>query len=1241
MYRPAHPNGQQRRSHNGTFHPQGTISPSLLQARPANTGLHKQQPSVTSIPVQDTAIDSVPFPDLPSEGYELPFHDSGAHVARAGLMSTIVDTGAFDISFEDLMTPDYSTDNHISEHTTPQEAIWEREFQQATNNGSFQPHILDTTSQHSGHEEEPRRELQAIYANEQPEQAKYVSGALLSPQLTTPSPPGNGRQRPAQPTSTQSAMNKWSKKRGAESLQLSTDTSSLQPHPSPHHRPVSPVIMVSSHSHGDSPAHATPPRHRSLSRSRQSPIYDEPDTYSMLMPPGHVESASTTQPEPRTGVDPSRRGTDEVPTVNQLAERRQLDERNQEVADWLSKNNLGTNVGEERMTRQLRPDRPRALSAGFRVDPMGLPVFSDRGIPGPGALIDEDSHDEYSTDGTEVEALASEVGSETVESPPVMEEDLHNHEGQNSYFPRYDDGEIPPEQEEPLPGQFYRRGPWQDPLTGPIRNEAWQPFSSNAAMVRYNEEAARWETASRAATWGTRRRLSDSEVQSIVDGSRVRHLSLVKRGRARGSTLIKRARDKANDLIPRRSNSNIKKAAESPSTPEPVQFVESPQPREQSNSANPLQRIASFGKSRSPPAEVTAINTSFANSGHIEAVSADSQKVKSEGGLRSPLHLLRKARSKSDVGKNSAKSSPGIHELMAQHGGPPVMSMASPKPEPASRASHEDNNRDAVADDEDDETDEVGIRMDLQVRAENIIPNLEGFKYHAKQLNPRLPPYLIDRIGHEQLRRYKKLLDQRVKHKKAVLNHNCAAKGRCFELGGEAKLLTPRKSAKDPDGTCVQFSVRHDEDAEDETEEGVVAAASFPAGIPPPPVRRLPAEFECSLCFKVKSFQKPSDWTKHIHEDVQPFSCTFPNCNEPKSFKRKADWVRHENERHRRLEYWQCNVQGCTHVCYRKDNFVQHLVREHKKNEPKVKKKSSAKNRTEQQDDSEVWSLVDACRQETDFKPRDEPCKFCGNVCSSWKKLSVHMGNHMVQIAMPILELVNMREVTADTIISPVEQSNQQLSGKAFNSKSTTPTLNLPQGIPLDEFGTTQFTTASPALPSQHDPSLSPYAHSVHSHHVTPINQSPAIAQVSPHLGHMNYSDVSYYQNAAINGVQAPLGQSEAYETGTGYDHSQYAANGMPLSTQYGHLDTQVNQSYSPGQAMSTPLSGHSMSMNMGPMSANSYGHHDSQYGHNSTVNSLQHFPPTSQPGHFNGTGNEQDQYTTGPYSQQQNMYHY
>ena len=1047
-----------------------TLSPPIQHPSGRNNTAnlnHRKQPSVTSNPVSD-AIDPVhqhAFAPVSSYG-----DFSKPHVIAPEYMGTYTSEHEFEstahqsYSFDELMTPEYS-DNQISEHTTPQELIWEQQF---LPHDSTPPDIVPSSELGSpNNPQSPSNELRGLLSGLNQEPPKAVGRSqLLSPRLTTASP-SIPPSAPAATASASSDMRFAGRKRGAEPLQVATDPSTLAPQVSnsaPYRKPVSPSVVITSVSRGDSPARLEFPRpRRSSKRGRESGLHhssdhDEPSSASRsprlspvdhsgsrLMPPDAFESELyDDNDQERAGVDPAQRGSQNVSTINELADQRQMDQKNAEVEDWLSKSETGSAVDEsESAPRNVRgrPDRPRAHSTGIPLDAMGLPIYSDRNVPGPGLLIDEDSQDEYTDDGSK-----SITGSERSrpESPPISQETLNDEE--TSYFPVLEDESVPPERQEPLPKQFFRRTPWQDPFRGPITNETQdQPPSSNAAAMRFNQEAAKWETASRAATWGTRRRLSESEVSSIVDGSRVRHLSLAKRGRERGSTLLNKARG----LIPRRSNSNIKKGSESPpkaKTPE----LEAPSRRDTGGSMKPISRISSFGKPKtpkSPPLDtgsaLMAMTGNLAAVGQGSTSAIDTSFIKSEG-LRSPLQMLRKVRSKSDVGKSPSKSGPGLADLLKLQGGPPMPTLASPAQhhQPMPLGLHTEPAD--FDDDDDDMLDDAGIKMDFKIRAENIIPNYEGFKIHARQLNPRVEPYLIDRVGQEQVRRYKKLIDLKIKHTKAVqIAHKCPSGKYCFGLGGEAVLLKPRVSTRDPEATCAQFQITtHADEDIDETpfEEGVVTPALFPPGIPLPPVKRLPAEFECILCFKVKKFQKPSDWTKHVHEDIQPFSCTFPHCNEPKSFKRKADWVRHENERHRRLEYWKCSVQECSHICYRKDNFVQHLVREHKKTEPKVKSRGSgsSKNKPVQgnnwSEDNEVWHLVETCRFETSSKPRDEPCRFCGNICNSWKKLSVHMGKHMEQIAMPVLELVNMREVAPDTVISPIEQNYQQNAAAATGS---------------------------------------------------------------------------------------------------------------------------------------------------------------------------------------------------------------
>lgn len=127
----------------------------------------------------------------------------------------------------------------------------------------------------------------------------------------------------------------------------------------------------------------------------------------------------------------------------------------------------------------------------------------------------------------------------------------------------------------------------------------------------------------------------------------------------------------------------------------------------------------------------------------------------------------------------------------------------------------------------------------------------------------------------------------------------------------------------------------------------------------------------------------------------------------------------HPDSIRQHLEWWTCDVEDCRHTCYRRDNFLQHLVREHKFPEPKVKTKAAIK-RAGAQDPT--WQKVEQCHAETTAKPQDEPCRFCGKTLPTWKKLTVHLAKHMETMSLPILRLVARKQLDADTIISPVQE---------------------------------------------------------------------------------------------------------------------------------------------------------------------------------------------------------------------------
>ena len=114
---------------------------------------------------------------------------------------------------------------------------------------------------------------------------------------------------------------------------------------------------------------------------------------------------------------------------------------------------------------------------------------------------------------------------------------------------------------------------------------------------------------------------------------------------------------------------------------------------------------------------------------------------------------------------------------------------------------------------------------------------------------------------------------------------------------------------------------------------------------------------------------------------------------------------------------WQCDLDGCRHRCYRRDSFVQHLVREHRLPDPSRITKSVL--RTGIEPGEYVARLVDRCRQESPYKPSDEPCRFCGASCTTWKELSVHLAMHMQEISIPILGIMSSAVMQVDQLKYP------------------------------------------------------------------------------------------------------------------------------------------------------------------------------------------------------------------------------
>ena len=1013
------------------------------------------------------------------------------HISESALLSpnaTYASDNAYDLS-DHSATPEFNDTFYLEE-----------DFGFLTEQGNDVdltqwPESLDTQALK---EDQSNIQLPPEQSNPDPPSASAVSSAshLMSPALTDNPSPGlrDGRTSPtmdkrpirgglfdSDATSYAKADERSQNSGQSQGHMLQTptltgssiDTSPERPTAHTIARARSPVFRIESYSRGDSPDRpAGQIGRRGSKRSRSSSHlaveHDESSSEEEGEQEGRHDSGTTIVPEdPRTGrpLTPGRAGIDpqarmqiggaELPNLKEQVESQTLALKIADVKDWLAHSDTGSDAGGT-LSPPPRPratGRRRAKSAGERdlthENLMNLdnapPSAADMHVPGPGLVIDEESgEDDWDMDDEDEDEDEAEEVDDRSESPPAMV----GIEDPTGKVP-----EASASHQFANPPPLYRAHVWQDPLydsTDPGSGVKMQPPTANDAIMRFHQRAGDLETLSRAATWGTRR-LSESDLEGLFHRFSFKNNDESKEKVDRRGSFLEAAAAK---LLPKRSQSRRKESEASKQQPQRPSITEhrkmdSAGSRKETLLVPSSQRKPSLKRPKSPRIDTGSAVAAMA--GQIAVVGAGKGGPATATTSPPPgpwKNVIKRNRSRSDLQPN--RSSGNLTDLWTKHGGPPMPTLAAPPSTPPKEENKQALSNDVAdldEDEEDEAADEKGVIMDLSIRADPVTPTMEGFRSNVRQLNPRLPHFLVERVAQEQLRRYKKLIEFKVKHAQALVNGKCPSGKHCLELGGEPTYLPSKSSSKEADevsqtGFAIAGIGQSDDDA-NALAEGVVTPAQFPPGVPMPPVKRLPAEFECSLCFKVKKFHKPSDWSKHVHEDVQPFTCTFHSCAEPKSFKRKADWVRHENERHRQLEWWMCNMHDCSHKCYRKDNFVQHLVREHKLPEPKVKTTKAGKPAVRgpstqkaramkgELDDSadeldQVWRLVDECRHETLKDPKDEPCKFCGNICNSWKKLTVHLAKHMEQISMPVLNITKAKEVTPETIISPIEQRMSQ-----------------------------------------------------------------------------------------------------------------------------------------------------------------------------------------------------------------------
>ncbi|KAK8248582.1 hypothetical protein IWZ00DRAFT_508615 [Phyllosticta capitalensis] len=174
-----------------------------------------------------------------------------------------------------------------------------------------------------------------------------------------------------------------------------------------------------------------------------------------------------------------------------------------------------------------------------------------------------------------------------------------------------------------------------------------------------------------------------------------------------------------------------------------------------------------------------------------------------------------------------------------------------------------------------------------------------------------------------------------------------------------------------------------------------------PVEIPPRPRNEKGqpmTSFECAYCRLLVFKHTEKDWKKHVLEDLQPYVCTFAECELSEHlFESRNAWFNHETQRHR-VEF-SCNVAG--HEVYRtRAGFIEHLSQVHG---------------TTTQVASTLPELFR--RPSKDLTTR---CNLCGRIT---QQLKAHVSRHLQHIALFAVPRIHYQsDIDADEIDSNLAQ---------------------------------------------------------------------------------------------------------------------------------------------------------------------------------------------------------------------------
>jgi len=297
----------------------------------------------------------------------------------------------------------------------------------------------------------------------------------------------------------------------------------------------------------------------------------------------------------------------------------------------------------------------------------------------------------------------------------------------------------------------------------------------------------------------------------------------------------------------------------------------------------------------------------------------------------------------------------------------------------------------------------------------------EDYQY-AQKAFPKAPPFLVDRLVTANRRRRQHIRSLREASNAGDANESPvpaapAAAGKAILLASSQKDSRTHASVSRVRGYRRTSTAYGSEAGVSKTAPSTTGKTSFfsPSGIheresvtsfgsggldtavpelhpPGPPVdigseKNLP--FRCQYCgFEVplepdKHHMGRDDWFCHFYLDLQPYTCTFEDCNRAhKRFGLKQEWFQHELDYHRARQAWYCANAKCRIEFETRPLFEQHLKSRH----PDIIA-------TQSQDFLDI--LVETCqRLSVRSQPSQQECPLCG---ARYKERTTDWKNHIAQ----------------------------------------------------------------------------------------------------------------------------------------------------------------------------------------------------------------------------------------------------